>query len=85
TQKKIYLTIDLDVLDPSEMPSVGTPEPDGLRFYELCRIIHELSKGKELLGFDIVELNPLPNMHAPNYLAAKLAYLTIGYFMLNRK
>ena len=81
TEKEIYLTIDLDVLDPSEMPSVGTPEPDGLRFAELCRFIEELARSKKLLGLDIVELSPIPQLHAPNYLAAKLAYLAVGYFM----
>lgn len=83
TQKEIYLTIDLDVLDPSEMPSVGTPEPGGMRFDDLCFLIKELSQSKKLLGFDIVELCPIPYLHAPNYLAAKLAYLTIGYFLYN--
>ncbi|MDE1825948.1 MAG: agmatinase [Candidatus Micrarchaeota archaeon] len=81
TEKEIYLTIDLDVLDPSEMPSVGTPEPDGLRFGELCRFVEELAKSKKLIGLDIVELSPIPQLHAPNYLAAKLAYLAVGYFI----
>ncbi len=85
TGRDIYLSIDLDVLDPSEMPSVGTPEPGGLSFDELCEFISELSKSKRLIGFDIVELCPIPHIHAPDYLAAKLAYLTTGYFLLNAK
>lgn len=80
TEDEIYLTIDLDVLDPSEMPSVGTPEPDGMRFRELIRFIELISQTKKLVGFDIVELCPIPGFHSPEYLAAKLAYLTIGYF-----
>ena len=84
TPEKIYLTIDLDVLDPSEMPSVGTPEPDGLRFHELMQIIEELGQRKELVGLDVTELCPIPYLHAPDYLAAKLIYLTLGYF-LSRK
>lgn len=84
TEKKIYLTIDADVFDPSEMPSVGTPEPDGLRFNDALVLIKELAKSKKLLGFDIVELSPMPGFHAPDYQLAKLAYLTIGYFLDNK-
>jgi len=80
TEDEIYLTIDLDVLDPSEMPATGTPEPDGMRFHELIKFIEIIAKEKKLLGFDIVELCPIQGFHAPNYLAAKLAYLTIGHF-----
>ncbi|MGI0141054.1 MAG: agmatinase [Candidatus Micrarchaeales archaeon] len=85
TEKEIYLTIDADVFDPSEMPSVGTPEPDGLRFNDAMVLIKELAKSKKLLGFDIVELSPISGLHAPNYALAKLAYLTIGYFLLAKK
>ena len=80
TTENIYLTIDLDVLDPSIMPSVGTPEPNGLSFGELMKIIKEIAKEKKLTGLDIVELNPIPYLEAPNYTAAKLTYLTLGYF-----
>ncbi|MDE1828316.1 MAG: agmatinase [Candidatus Micrarchaeota archaeon] len=84
TTDEIYITIDLDVLDPSEMPSVGTPEPDGMRFKDIVRFMELLSKEKRLVGFDLVELCPIPGMNAPNYLAAKLAYLTIGHFLLKK-
>ncbi|MGB9732663.1 MAG: agmatinase [Candidatus Micrarchaeia archaeon] len=80
TKESIYLTIDLDVLDPSIMPSVGTPEPNGLSFRETIKIIKALSEKKELAGLDIVELSPIPGLEAPNYTAAKLAYLTLGFF-----
>ncbi|MGC8586599.1 MAG: arginase family protein, partial [Candidatus Micrarchaeia archaeon] len=80
TTEEVYLTIDLDVLDPSIMPSVGTPEPDGLTFSELTRIISEVAKEKKLAGLDLVELSPIPYLEAPNYTAAKLAYLILGYF-----
>ncbi|MGD0729499.1 MAG: agmatinase [Candidatus Micrarchaeaceae archaeon] len=79
TKKKIYLTVDLDVLDPTEMPSVGTPEPDGISFYQLKEIIKGITKEKKVIGMDFVELNPIPGFNAPNYLAAKLIYLSIGY------
>ncbi|MEM3177704.1 MAG: agmatinase [Candidatus Micrarchaeaceae archaeon] len=80
TKENVYLSIDLDVLDPSEMPSVGTPEPGGLSFRELSDLIKRIGKSKNLMGFDVVELSPIPYMIAPDYLAAKLTYLTIGYF-----
>lgn len=75
----VYISIDLDVLDPSEMPSVGTPEPDGIKFCQLKEIIKGVAEKKKVLGMDLVELNPIPGVTAPNYLAAKLAYLMIGY------
>lgn len=79
TNESIYLSVDLDVLDSSEMPSVGTPEPDGLHFHQLKEIIKEVTRKRNVLGLDFVELNPIHGFTAPNYLAAKLAYLTIGY------
>ena len=83
-QGSVYLSVDLDVLDPSEMPSVGTPEPDGLRFFELMQIIKGLGERKKLAGLDFTELSPIPYLHAPDYLSAKLIYLTLGCFMLNK-
>ena len=81
----IYLSIDLDVLDPSEMPSVGTPEPDGLRFSELMSIIRGLGGRKKLAGLDVTELCPIPYLNAPDFLAAKLIYLTLGSFMIDKE
>ena len=78
TESSIYLTVDLDVLDPSEMPSVGTPEPDGMRFRELVDVVKELAKTKRFVGMDFTELSPIPGLIAPDYLAAKLIYLAIG-------
>ncbi len=80
----VYLSVDLDVLDPSEMPSVGTPEPDGLRFFELVKIIQGIAESKKLAGIDFTELCPIPNFNAPDYLSAKLIYLTLGCFLLDR-
>jgi agmatinase len=81
TKKKVYITLDLDALDPSEMPSVGTPEPDGMRFSQLSDILKLVIKEKDILGIDMTELSPLPSLSYPNYTAAKLAYLIIGYTM----
>ena len=80
-KKNIYLTFDFDVLDPSEVPSVGTPEPNGLRFDEVILMFKELSEGKNLVGADFTELMPIPGLEAPNYLAAKLIYLFLGIFL----
>jgi len=76
--RKVYLTIDLDVLDPSIMPAVGTPEPEGIFFENLLEIIKKIAKEKEILGFDVVELSPIPGFFSPNYLAAKLIYKILG-------
>lgn len=72
--KNVYLTFDLDVFDPSIMPSVGTPEPGGLLWHETISFINEISKHVNIVGADVVELMPIPGLHAPDFLAAKLAY-----------
>ncbi|MDO9529625.1 MAG: agmatinase [Syntrophales bacterium] len=75
----IYVTVDLDVLDPSVMPATGTPEPGGIYWNDLLRLIKEVSGRCKIRGFDIVELTPIPGMVAPDFLAAKLAYRIMGY------
>lgn len=70
----VYLTIDLDCLDPSIMPAVGTPEPEGLFFEDILGLTREISKKKRILGLDVVELSPIAGFFAPNYLAAKLIF-----------
>jgi agmatinase len=79
---KVYLTIDLDVFDPSVMPSTGTPEPGGLDWYTTLELIRKVTETKQLVGFDIVELCPEPNNKAPNFLAAKLLYKVLTYKFL---
>ena len=76
---RTYITIDLDVLDPSIMPSVGTPVPGGLGWYEMLDLLKYLSSVKEIVGFDVVELSPISNNISPDFLAAKLVYRLIGY------
>lgn len=77
----VYLTFDLDFLDPSIMPSVGTPEPGGFLWYETLDFLKTLSQRKKIVGFDIVELCPQPGNIAPDFLAAKLIYKLIGYII----
>ncbi len=75
----VYITIDLDVFDPSLMPAVGTPEPGGIGWYETLDLLHEISKDKKIVGFDVVELCPIKDQVAPDFLAAKLVYRLLGY------
>jgi len=77
----VYLTFDLDVFDPSIMPSVGTPEPGGLLWYETLDFLKELVYKRNLVGFDVVELCPIPGLVAPDFLAAKLIYKIIGHMV----
>jgi agmatinase len=76
---KVYVTIDLDVFDPSIMPSTGTPEPGGLLWYEVLRLLKAVSDKKDIVGFDVVELCPNEKNKAPDFLAAKLIYKMLSY------
>jgi len=71
--RNVYITIDLDVFDPSIMPSTGTPEPGGLGWYDVMSLLERVIKSKNVIGFDVVELCPSGNV-APDFLAAKLIY-----------
>jgi agmatinase len=75
----VYVTIDLDGLDPSIMPAVGTPEPGGLGWYETCGLLREVSRRRKVVGFDVNELAPIPGLGSPNFLAAKLVYKFLSY------
>lgn len=75
----VYLTIDLDVLDPAIMPSTGTPEPGGISWRDMLRLIRGVAERCRIRGFDVVELAPIPGMVAPDFLAAKLIYRIMGY------
>jgi len=75
----VYITIDVDGLDPSIMPSTGTPEPGGIDWYTTLRMMNEICLKKNVIGFDIVELAPIPGFHAPDFLVAKLIYKMMGY------
>lgn len=73
-KETVYITIDLDVFDPSIMPSTGTPEPGGLGWYEVIELLQKVNAEREVVGFDVVELCPNPQNKAPDFMAAKLAY-----------
>ncbi len=81
--KNVYLTIDLDVFDPSIMPSTGTPEPDGLLYHEVLSFIQKVNEQHTIVGFDVVELCPQSQNKAPDFLAAKLIYQILSFIFLN--
>ncbi|HSR41802.1 MAG TPA: arginase family protein, partial [Longimicrobiales bacterium] len=75
----VYLTFDVDYLDPSLMPSTGTPEPGGGEWYPTLRFLRRVFRERHVVACDVVELAPTPGLHAPDFLAAKLVYKLIGY------
>lgn len=75
----VYLSLDLDGLDPSLMPSVGTPEPGGLMWYETLHFIETLFAARKVVSADIVELCPAQANVAPDFVAARLAYKIAGH------
>ncbi|MDY6820349.1 MAG: agmatinase [Deferribacterota bacterium] len=77
-KENVYISIDLDVLDPSEMPSVGTPEPGGLGWYDIIEIIRRIASSRKIISFDVVELCPNELLFS-NFTAAKLIYTTLSY------
>ncbi len=76
---KVYITIDVDGLDPAIMPATGTPEPGGLSWHELLSLLRAVISARTVVGCDIVELSPLPGVAAPNFLCAKLVYKILTY------
>jgi agmatinase len=74
----VYITIDLDVFDSGIMPSTGTPEPGGLGWYGVIRLLREVTESRQVVGFDVVELCPSRN-RAPDFLAAKLVYKILSF------
>jgi len=76
--EQIYITFDVDCFDASIMPATGTPEPGGLTWYQVMDLLGKVSTTRSICGFDVVELAPIPAMHAPDFTAAKLVYKLIG-------
>lgn len=77
--ENVYVTIDLDVFDPSIMPSTGTPEPGGLGWYEVLTLLKKVAQQKKVVGFDVVELCPNKINKSPDFLTAKLIYKLLSY------
>jgi len=75
----VYITIDVDGLDPAIMPATGTPEPGGLSWYETLALLRRVIERRTVVGCDVVELSPMPGHVAPNFLCAKLVYKILSY------
>ena len=80
--KRVFLTIDVDGLDPAIVPATGTPEPDGLTWAETLDILHTLNNHATVVGMDCVELAPAPGLHLAEFAVAKLIYKAISYIMM---
>jgi len=81
--QNVYVTIDLDVFDPSIMPSTGTPEPGGILWYDTLGLLRTVFENRNVVGFDVVELCPDERNKAPDFLAAKLIYKLLSYKFRN--
>ncbi|HTK82226.1 MAG TPA: agmatinase [Bacteroidota bacterium] len=77
----VYVTFDVDGLDPSIMPATGTPEPNGLFWDETMRLLRKVGEKRNVVGCDIVELAPMKGLHHPDLTAAKLVSKMINYFV----
>lgn len=75
----VYLSIDVDGLDPAIMPATGTPEPGGLSWAEVTALLRTVAERRRIVSADIVELSPIPGLVAPNFLCARLAYKLLSY------
>ncbi len=81
--ENVYITIDLDVFDPSIMPSTGTPEPGGPPYFELMHFLRDVIKTRNVVGFDVVELCPSATNKSPDFIAAKIIYQLLSYKFYN--
>jgi agmatinase len=75
----VYITLDLDVLDPSIMPSTGTPEPGGMLWDQVIRYLDRVFRARNVVGFDIVEFAPKDNISHPAFLVSKLLYKMLSF------
>jgi agmatinase len=74
----VYITVDADGFDPSVVPAVGTAEPNGLTWAEVMTLLREVCATRRVVGFDVVEVAPVPHSTVSEYMMAKLAYKLIG-------
>lgn len=81
--KKVFITIDLDGIDPSLMPGVGTPEPGGMDWYQLLAFMNLIFSSFDVIGCDVMELAPTKDSVVSEFTAAKLIYKLIGYWQQN--
>jgi agmatinase len=77
--KNVYLTLDLDGLDPGVIPSVGTPEPGGLGWFETLELFKEVIRRRRLVGMDMVELKPIQGDIRGDLAAARMLHHILAY------
>jgi agmatinase len=82
--ENVYISIDMDVFDPSLIPSTGTPEPGGPDYNEILQFLKQVAVQRNVVGFDIVELCPAPANKAPDYVAARIIYQLLSYVFAGR-
>lgn len=75
----VYISFDVDAFDPALVPSTGTPEPGGLQWYPVMKLLRRVFHERNVVAADVVELAPIPGFAAPDFLVAKLVYKMIGY------
>jgi agmatinase len=86
--EKVYVSFDVDGLDPSIMPATGTPVPGGLTWYQTMGLLERIMDSRVCIGFDVVELAPVPFLHSASFAAAQLVYAMMGFLgrsQMNRK
>jgi agmatinase len=81
----VFITFDVDYFDPSIMPSTGTPEPGGFQWNETVKFLEKIFNKRNVVGCDVVELSPNPDLTHPDFLAAKLVYKMITLKELTKK
>jgi agmatinase len=81
---RVFLTLDIDGLDPTLVRATGTPEPGGLQWHPLLAFLRRLFAEREVVGADIVELAPQAGDHASDFITARLAYKMIGYLSVGK-
>ena len=74
----VYVTFDVDALDPSLMPATGTPEPGGLSWHHAMKSLGQIARDRQVVGMDFLELAPIPGMAAPDFTVARLVYNAMG-------
>ena len=83
--RPVYVTFDIDALDGAIMPATGTPTPAGMNYLQALAILRRAAEVSKIVGMDLVELAPMPGLHACDVLAAQLAYKMMSYAMSGTK
>ena len=80
----VYVSFDIDGLDPSVFPSTGTPVPGGLSWYQTLNLFESVAKQRDIIGFDIMEFAPIEGFHAYDFAASLLCYKFMGIIQRSR-